>query len=543
MIGVIANPADREVVAEFFELFKTPWEFYRAHQQYDVLLCADDELPAEFRAGLTVIYAGRRHSSDAENWLERLPKVPTGRLTDQAGIRIPLYGNVVAFSERGKPLLQDVDSQRSVAYVDQSSGAAFARIGYDLFGEVRFLLTTGQPPLHASLPTLELHIAILRDLIVDCGVSLMEIPPVPAGYKFIACLTHDVDHPSIRRHGFDHTTFGFLYRATIGSLLNVFRGRGSWTHLWRNWIAALKLPFVHLGLAKDFWCVFDQFSRLEGDTPSTFFVIPFKGKPGQLDDRSSAPSKRAASYGAGDIRKEIRALHAAGSEIGLHGIDAWRDVERARAELDEVRSVAGTGAMGVRMHWLYWEENSPVVLDAAGAMYDSTVGYNGEVGYRAGTAQVYKPLNAKWLLELPLIIMDTALFFPSHLHLTRAEAKARVATIIDNAERHGGCITVNWHDRSIAPERLWGDFYQELIEELRDRGAWVASGAEIVTWFRQRRGAQLHRDPGGEVSISPLSDSTRGGDVPALRVASHTRGASARSRAQLRNAVSECAIL
>jgi hypothetical protein len=195
------------------------------------------------------------------------------------------------------------------------------------------------------------------------------------------------------------------------------------------------------------------------------------------------------------------------------------------------------------MHWLYWDENSPVVLEAAGAMYDSTVGYNGEVGYRAGTAQVYKPLNAKRLLELPLIIMDTALFFPSHLHLTRAEAKARVATIIENAERHGGCITVNWHDRSIAPERLWGDFYQELIEDLRDRGAWVASGAEIVTWFRQRRGAQLHRDTGGEVSISLLSASIRDGDLPALTVASHTRGASADSRAQFRNAVSECAIL
>ena len=29
MIGVIANPADHDVVCEFFELFKTPWEFYR----------------------------------------------------------------------------------------------------------------------------------------------------------------------------------------------------------------------------------------------------------------------------------------------------------------------------------------------------------------------------------------------------------------------------------------------------------------------------------------------------------------------------------
>ena len=30
MIGVIADPAEHNVVREFFELFKTPWEFYRA---------------------------------------------------------------------------------------------------------------------------------------------------------------------------------------------------------------------------------------------------------------------------------------------------------------------------------------------------------------------------------------------------------------------------------------------------------------------------------------------------------------------------------
>ena len=33
MIGVIADPAEADVVREFFELFKTPWEFYRRDQR------------------------------------------------------------------------------------------------------------------------------------------------------------------------------------------------------------------------------------------------------------------------------------------------------------------------------------------------------------------------------------------------------------------------------------------------------------------------------------------------------------------------------
>ena len=92
------------------------------------------------------------------------------------------------------------------------------RIGYDLFSEIRTLLTQGQPPANADMPALELHIAFLRDLIIGHGIRLIEVPPVPDGHSFIACLTHDVDHPSIRQHKWDHTIFGFLYRAVFGSL-------------------------------------------------------------------------------------------------------------------------------------------------------------------------------------------------------------------------------------------------------------------------------------------------------------------------------------
>ena len=43
MIAVVANPEDHELVHEFFELFKTPWEFYRPEGQYEVALVAKDD--------------------------------------------------------------------------------------------------------------------------------------------------------------------------------------------------------------------------------------------------------------------------------------------------------------------------------------------------------------------------------------------------------------------------------------------------------------------------------------------------------------------
>jgi hypothetical protein len=145
--------------------------------------------------------------------------------------------------------------------------------------------------------------------------------------------------------------------------------------------------------------------------------------------------------------------------------------------------------IGVRMHWLYVDEQSPVALERAGAAYDSTIGYNETVGYRAGTTQAYKPLGATRLLELPLHVMDTALFYPRHLDLSTREAWKRVGRIIDNALQFGGSVTVNWHDRSIAPERLWGAFYVKLVQELKSRGAWFSTAGQAVSWFRKRRSA------------------------------------------------------
>ena len=173
------------------------------------------------------------------------------------------------------------------------------------------------------------------------------------------------------------------------------------------------------------------------------------------------------------------------------------------------------------MHWLYYRGESPLTLEKAGAAYDSSIGYNETVGYRAGTTQAYKPLNATRLLELPLHVMDTALFFPSHLNLSPREAWKRVGNIVDNAVRFGGSVTVNWHDRSIAPERLWGEFYVKLVEGLKCKGAWFPTAAQAVSWFRKRRSAEFEnlRWERGEVCARIVADV--GGSLPGLRLRVH----------------------
>jgi hypothetical protein len=516
MIGVSAHPEEFPIVREFFELFKTPWEFYRSDREYEVLLCTGDRQVRDDAARLVVIYSGRKLAADAHNEEDARRGQARARVLAYKSARIPIYGDSITFGGRESGFLVDADSARPVAYVDHSGGRAVARIGYDLFREVGTLLTAGQPASNAGIPSLDLHIAMLRELIVESGAKLVEIPPVPEGYRFIACLTHDVDHPSIRSHRLDHTMWGFLYRSVFGSVFNALRGRASASQVLRNWAAAVKLPFVYLGVAKDFWCEFDRYPKLERGRRSSFFVIPFKNRPGRTDS-GPAPRHRAAGYSAAEIARHIQTLRSVGCEIGLHGIDAWLDGSKGREELEEIRRITGAQEVGVRMHWLYFDERSPLTLEQAGADYDSTIGYNDAVGYRAGTAQAYQPLGTARLIELPLHIMDTALFFPNRLNLSPEAAGKQVGAIIDNAVRFGGSVTVNWHDRSVAPERCWGEFYVALLDELESKGAWFATAAEAVSWFRMRRTAAFeYADGESDVRVKMPVESGR--NLPALQI-------------------------
>ncbi len=520
MIGVVANPSDHDIVLEFFELFKTQWEWYRPASKYDVLLCTGDP-PFNGTAKLVLLYAGAQISSDDGQGIAEHPGSGTCVLSYR-GERIPIYGNRVTFPAESSGFLIDEDSKKPAAYRQQSRQGRVVRIGYDLFGEIRLLLTQGQPPANADVPALEMHIAFLRNLIVEHGIPLIEVPPVPHGCSFIVCLTHDVDHPSIRQHKWDHTTVGFLYRAIFGSLRRLILGQITPRDLLRNWAAVLRLPFVYAGVASDFWREFaDRYLDLEKGLHSTFFVIPFKDSPGR-NSQGLAPTFRAARYSAADISDTIRKLTAAGCEVGLHGIDAWCDSVQGHAELEEIRRVAGVASIGVRMHWLYYDQQSPATLEKAGAAYDSTMGYNEKVGYRAGTTQVYRPLGATRLLELPLHVMDTALFYASYLRLSPRQARAVLGGMADNAVKFGGCLTVNWHDRSLVPERLWYASYRDLVEDLKSRGAWFATAGEAVAWFQKRRSVVFETDNAASDGVrAKVSDRDDG--LPGLRVRMHKR--------------------
>lgn len=482
MIGVHTSELLRPFAEEFFQLFKTPWEFYCVEHSYEVLLCCGAE-PASYRAQLVVIYLGKEEQDHGpvagvigRHGNTRVEAAFIAHKED----RIPIYTNRGEFYQ---DVILSIDIRSRSA---DEEATAVAHIGYNLFREIAFLLEEGQPAENAAIPAVELHISLLRDLILQHTQYLIEIPAQPSGYSMIACLTHDVDHPSLRKSRLWPTALGFFYRATLGSIVDLFRGRRKFSQLLANLRAAVSLPLIYAGLTRDIWDSFGAYGEIEKAKPSTYFFIPTKGVAGKNRDGVEY-SKRASAYAVEELSLAVGLLQREGREIGVHGVNSWRDVSSGRKEQLAISKLTGEARLGVRMHWLYIDEYAPAKLEQAGYEYDSTVGYNDTVGFRAGTTQAFKFSGTSALMELPLHVMDTALFYRSHLDFKPKQAIGRISEIISITKRFGGVLTINWHDRSLAPERLWGGVYRDTVDQLAQAGAWFAICRDAVRWFRQRR--------------------------------------------------------
>lgn len=485
MIGVLADKRHLEIVTEFFELFKTPWEFYNEKKRYDVIVCTSINF-TENTAKLNIIYNKEETLWDNKNGICVSEKNHL-EIIDHNGFQIPIYGKSARLSlgENSNDIQAD-SADDFIARKALDDGTTVIRVGYDLFEEIEHILHNGQPKEYAYIPTIDLHIQLLRNWIIEAELPLIEIPPVPAGYDFMCCLTHDVDFAGIRNHLFDRTMFGFLYRALFKSFIQFVKGQKKFKNLLRNWVAVLKLPFIHLGLADDFWVQFDSYRKIEDGLSSTFYFIPFENRPGQLGS-SQAPDLRACKYKLESLKKEISKLRKEGCEVGLHGIDAWHDAEKAVEEKQRIVTIVGNEKIGVRMHWLYFNKESAQILERVDLQYDSSLGYNDAVGYRNGTTQPFRLRGTKKLMELPLNIQDTSMFYTDRIGLTEEKAFEVCKNIIDKNEKLGGTLVINWHHRSIFPERLWDNFYSKILAELNKYNVWFARAGDAVKWFEKRR--------------------------------------------------------
>jgi hypothetical protein len=487
---VVAPDHEREFgIEEFFELFKTPWRYWRQGCEAlglgDVLV-ATGSFP-EGTAPARGILLGSRSSCLDEEMGVQGRHVDGARKVLWGTWELPVYTGLLTFASAPSVLCVEGQSGDPVAYTIQRAGFKIIRLGYDLFKEVELLLCCGQSIQFAHIPTLEIHIAVLRALLLHLGMPVLEIPPRPHKLDFVTCLTHDVDFMGIKEHGLDRSVIGFALRALTMRWVKGMDERVSVARLLKNWKALLALPWVHLGICKDFWIDIPKYSILEKGKASTYFFLPFKNYPGQSSNGESPQRKRAAKYDLDCYSDLLQTLLRSGNEIGLHGIDAWASQDRGKLEIERIKRHTGEVPIGVRMHWLYFGERTPACLEEASFLYDSSRGYNEAVGFACGTTQVFRLCGTRALYELPLNVMDTALFCKGRMGLSEPEAMKCVEQVLQACRRHGGVFTLNWHTRSLSPERNWDQFYVSLLRKIEKYRTAFLTARDAVGWFSARR--------------------------------------------------------
>jgi hypothetical protein len=254
----------------------------------------------------------------------------------------------------------------------------------DIFQKVFVLLNEGQPHLHE--PLCDILLDVLRKELKKYTL-LIEIPPCPWAHPYMVALTHDVDLISVRERKWPsvgNAAFHCMFQGSFHS--------------------GIRIILAKFRICSDPWENFTKWMEMEErmGVRSTFFFLPVPNTPGLF-----APNIRSGYYSLEDA--PIPTLIKNGWEVGVHGIDNWTSEEMGLSEITFFKKI-GLRDIGNRVHWLMFGDNSWKFLDQTGYYYDSTFGYNNDIGFRAGTLQVYRPAQSNRLLELPLHIQDIALF-------------------------------------------------------------------------------------------------------------------------------------
>ena len=181
-------------------------------------------------------------------------------------------------------------------------------------------------------------------------------------------------------------------------------------------MAVLSLPFVFLGLLPDFWSPFDEYAGADDGPPCHLLPRAVQEPSGQVAGRPRGATSRAVAYEMRDVAPRPAAERQTGSSWRSTGSMRGATPTQGRRELQELRRSRRQADGRCPDALALLRRESPRQLEAAGFAYDSTWGYNDAVGYRAGTSQVFRFAGSANLLELPLTVMDSALFYPDACH-------------------------------------------------------------------------------------------------------------------------------
>jgi len=233
---------------------------------------------------------------------------------------------------------------------------------------------------------------------------------------------------------------------------------------------------------RDEWDNLDQIMHLEEvmGVHSTFFLLARKGK--ENADYDITKKK---------YNKWIALLQGRSFEVGIHGSKGThRSATALGADLKRLKN----RVFGNRFHFLHFRpQTSYRALEKNKIMYDSSMGFYDEVGFRNAYCYPFRPWHFEEdrpveFVELPLMVMDTTLEKQKYLFRRKAESTGIIYDILREVKRFNGMCSILWHNNYFSDYKYtgWREVYVESIKNAKGMDYKSKTGYLIAEEFLKR---------------------------------------------------------
>ena len=148
-----------------------------------------------------------------------------------------------------------------------------------------------------------------------------------------------------------------------------------------------------------------------------------------------------------------------------------------------LEAAIGEKPRGGRQHWLRFDRHEKLFANSKSRLvYDSTLGFSEDVGFRNGASFAFPPYNFEReepyrFLEIPLALMDSALISASQSSVEQA-AKL-TAKVLQESRRWGwGGIALLWHNPVEplgVPDGINRIFWEQMKMRAQHQERWISA--------------------------------------------------------------------
>lgn len=233
-------------------------------------------------------------------------------------------------------------------------------------------------------------------------------------------------------------------------------------------------------IQKDVWFNFDKIMNIEDslDIKSTYFFIPEKSNFNNVQNGDY-------NIASPELKKALESIQKNGNEIGLHAsYGTGFKEEKFKKETEKMNTLVA----GNRFHFLGMRiPESLEIINNSKLIYDTTLGFAEQIGFRNGFCYPYPPYNifkdAPYsFIEFPLMVMDRTLQHSSYMGLIPSGAVEVVEDLIDEIGYFRGSFILLWHNKFISGYKFreWQKVYIDIINSLKTRDSQFLLPGEFI---------------------------------------------------------------